>query len=551
MQTGDVVVTVLKSIKKKILVFAVLATLIPSLGLGLLSFWQNESSINGNVRSQLRTLAIYANHEVEQWINERVHDVRALSTADVLIDGLAPANELGGRTADVHIQEMQRYLRSVQAKLDPVLELTVSDATGHVLASSQALAESRVPANWPPSGATDGVLIATPHWDATRGRPTIAITVPILSSANEILGALSAIFDLRAVQPRLQSLTRSLPGEVVLEQADGAPLLSTRSLAPGLVALSATTRQQLRAHPGEPLNFRGHLQRRVLGVSALSRTLPINIIAERDLEDIYQAWSSFRNWFVSLVTGLTLLVGAIAWRIGRAIVKPLNRLTGAADRIASGDLTVQVAETNNDELGHLTRVFNQMADNLRRSQAEVEAASKALRQKNQLLEALSLTDSLTGLYNRKKLDDVLTNQVARFQRNQRPFAVLMLDIDYFKALNDTYGHLAGDEVLVSVAKLLMQAIRNVDYAARYGGEEFAIVLVETPLGAAIETAERIRSLLQKTVYRVGERNVSVTVSVGVAESRAEDASGESVLARADSALYEAKHAGRNRVYSAA
>lgn len=540
---------VLKSIKKKILVFAVLATLIPSLGLGLLSFWQNESSIDDNVRSQLHTLAIYADHEVAQWIAERVHDVRALSTADVLIDGLAPAAARGD--VDMHREQMQRYLRSVQTRLDLVLELTVADAAGKVLASSQAAPEARVPANWPPQGAIDGVLIATPHWDPTRGRPTIAITVPILSPANEILGALSALFDLRAVQPQLQSLTRSLPGEVVLETTDGAPLLSTRSLAPGLARLSAATREQLHAHPGEPLDFRGHLQHRVLGVAAVARTLPLTIIAERDLADIYQAWSSFRNWFVTLVATLTLLVGAIAWRIGRAIVKPLDRLTGAADRIAGGDLTVQVAETNNDELGHLTRVFNQMADNLRRSQAEVDAASKVLRQKNQLLEALSLTDSLTGLYNRKKLDDVLASQIARFQRNHRPFALLMLDIDYFKALNDTYGHLAGDEVLVSVAKVLMQAVRNVDYAARYGGEEFAIVLVETTLDAAIDTAERIRGVLQKTVYRVGERSVSVTVSVGVAESRIEDESGESVLARADSALYEAKHAGRNRVYSAA
>lgn len=541
---------VLTSIKKKILVFAVLATLIPSLGLGLLSFWQNESSIGDNVRSQLRTLAIYASHEVAQWIDGRVRDVRALSTADVLIDGLTPAAAARGDTA-IQRDQMRRYLRSVQTRLGPVLELTVTDAAGNVLASSQATPELRVPANWPPQGAIDGVLIATPHWDSTRGRPTIAITVPILSPANEILGALSALFDLRSVQPQLQSLTRSLPGEVVLEATGGAPLLSTRRLAPGLAPLSAATREQLHAHPGEPVNFRGHFRQRVLGVSAIAHALPVHIIAERDLADIYQAWSGFRNWFVSLVTGLTLLVGAIAWRIGRAIVKPLDRLTGAADRIASGDLTVQVAETNNDELGHLTRVFNQMADNLRRSQAEVDAASKALRQKNQLLEALSLTDSLTGLYNRKKLDDVLAGQIARFQRNHRPFALLMLDIDYFKALNDTYGHLAGDEVLVSVAKVLMQAIRNVDCAARYGGEEFAIVLVETSLGAAIETAERIRSLLQKTVYRVGERSVSVTVSVGVAESRVEDEGGDSVLARADAALYEAKHAGRNRVYSAA
>ena len=109
---------------------------------------------------------------------------------------------------------------------------------------------------------------------------------------------------------------------------------------------------------------------------------------------------------------------------------------------------------------------------------------------------LAVTDGLTGLYNRKKLDEILADQFARFRRHRRPFALLMLDLDNFKSINDSYGHVAGDEVLKEVAAMLKQSVRTVDYVARYGGEEFVVVLVETPLGAALDVAERIRAVVE-------------------------------------------------------
>src|SRR5437899_4526018 len=109
-----------------------------------------------------------------------------------------------------------------------------------------------------------------------------------------------------------------------------------------------------------------------------------------------------------------------------------------------------------------------MTDRLRRSHAEVQAANQSLHEQNQLLETLAVTDSLTGLYNRKKLDDILADQFARFRRSHRPFAVLMLDLDNFKSINDNHGHVAGDEGLAEVAAILKQSVRNIDYVARYG-----------------------------------------------------------------------------------
>lgn len=542
----------LNSIKSKILVFAILATLIPSLGLGLLSFRQNEALIGDNVGRELRALASYASRELELWINERVHDVRALSTANPVIDGLSAVVRPRTGKIGTNPQALTHYLRSVQEKLAPLLEITVVDAGGHVVASSAAApAAVTLPQSWPQSALTEGVVVVPPHWDAGRATATLSVAVPVLSFDNELLGALVAVLDLRTLQTQLKSATKSPPGEVLLLDANGRTLLSSHPGASALPPLDATLLQRLRAQPGEPMMFRGPTQREVIGLADVSAALPVTVVAERDRAEVYRGWVKLRNLFLILVSGLALTVAVVAYRLGRSIALPLQRLIDAADRIAGGDLDVRLTAKQNDELGHLTHVFNQMADKLRGSHAEVVAASETLQQQNQLLETLSITDSLTGLYNRNKLDAILDDQIARFKRNRRPFAVLMLDIDHFKTLNDSRGHIAGDEVLAAVARILAQAIRSVDYAARFGGDEFVIILIDTPAAAALETAERIRSHVESARYSAGDQSVTVTVSIGIAQWQSDDAAPTAVFARADQALYEAKRAGRNRVHCAA
>src|SRR5258707_15627255 len=118
-----------------------------------------------------------------------------------------------------------------------------------------------------------------------------------------------------------------------------------------------------------------------------------------------------------LVAALTLLVGVVAYWMGRSIVTPLNNLTAAADRIAGGDLAVTLRDDSADEIGHLTRVFNQMTDRLRRSYQDIELVHQTLQEQNELLGTLAITDSLTGLYNRKNLDEILADQFVRFRPN--------------------------------------------------------------------------------------------------------------------------------------
>jgi len=161
--------------------------------------------------------------------------------------------------------------------------------------------------------------------------------------------------------------------------------------------------------------------------------------------------------------------------------------------------------------------------------------------------ALAVTDSLTGLYNRRYLTSHLEGLLGRTGRS-RAFSLLMLDLDDFKRINDTYGHEAGDAVLAEFAQRLQRAVRGIDLAARYGGEEFVVLMPDTGLEAAAAVAERLRRAVADAPFTLprGGQMLPVTVSIGVAEARRDDTP-PMLLRRGDMALYAAKQAGRNRV----
>jgi diguanylate cyclase (GGDEF)-like protein len=162
--------------------------------------------------------------------------------------------------------------------------------------------------------------------------------------------------------------------------------------------------------------------------------------------------------------------------------------------------------------------------------------------------ALATTDSLTGVYNRRTFAELAEPQLSRSRRSKLPVSLLMLDLDHFKRINDTYGHLAGDHVLKAFSALVRSCLRKEDLLARYGGEEFVVLLPDSPEVAAAALAERIRSEVASKPLDVNGRSIHVTVSVGVASESGEALPPlESMLARADEALYAAKNQGRDRV----
>jgi diguanylate cyclase (GGDEF)-like protein len=172
--------------------------------------------------------------------------------------------------------------------------------------------------------------------------------------------------------------------------------------------------------------------------------------------------------------------------------------------------------------------------------------------KNRLLAEASSRDALTGLYNRWFLVEKLDSELNRALRHGSPMSLLMLDLDHFKQINDTFGHPAGDQVLQAIGRLLRESCRVYDVPGRYGGEEFCVVLPETRPANTIVVAERIRHRLESTELPCGDRSVVVTASIGIAGMDVPVDDGDvlspaALIDRADRALYAAKSHGRNRV----
>ncbi len=197
---------------------------------------------------------------------------------------------------------------------------------------------------------------------------------------------------------------------------------------------------------------------------------------------------------------------------------------------AQSDL-IQVAETESREL--------------RNRLQEVEVDSKDLREKLVANREMALTDGLTGIFNRIALDERLALEFSRWKRYPQPLSLMFWDIDYFKTVNDSYGHQAGDKVLQAVARLLKMQVREADFVARYGGEEFVVLMPQTDTAAALTVAENIRNRIERSHFKHKGERVPITASCGIAEFGPEDTP-EAVCNRADAALYQAKRDGRNR-----
>jgi len=218
----------------------------------------------------------------------------------------------------------------------------------------------------------------------------------------------------------------------------------------------------------------------------------------------------------------------------------------SADAFAIGTLSVMDTRP-----GALTEDQHRMLANLGRQAMaliELRANERALNTSQRELELLSTTDELTGLHNRRSLQQRLKFEVARSKRFRTPLSAVMIDIDHFKKINDGFGHAAGDQVLANIGRMLRESVRVIDIAGRWEGEEICVILPNTPLEGACKFAETLRGKLEAQLHHVGIRVIPVTASLGVGSfNHMEIDDAESLLRQAEDALSRAKEGGRNRI----
>ncbi|RKZ88425.1 MAG: hypothetical protein DRQ39_02510 [Gammaproteobacteria bacterium] len=235
-----------------------------------------------------------------------------------------------------------------------------------------------------------------------------------------------------------------------------------------------------------------------------------------------------------------------------------NEFRGIRTHVEDAHDIEQLKSTVSDRLDFLNQHFENYRqsdhDRFEQSQKQIkdlnerlqnmERESNELRQSAEKSRDLALKDALTGIWNRQALNELLEKEYSRWQRYQKPLSVVIWDIDFFKRVNDNYGHAAGDKVLKTIARIFQQQTRNTDFIARYGGEEFMGIFPETDLKDALVLANKIREKVEYSKFHYENKPVSITASAGLASFRGSDTI-DDVFKRADKALYQAKESGRN------
>ena len=523
------------SIRRQVLVLAVAAAVVPALTILVVSSRQSGGSRGDQVARELRGLAAEAAWDIGQWLDGRLYDLRVAASSYTVSENLT---RVQGRAGAAALARLRDYLNSVRERSADCDALVLLDARGHVVAGSGARMSAVQFSLDKLNGLRTGeALIGDAYWDTGLSKAAVTLAVPVRDADGRFLGALTAKINLRAVGDVLERLSEgeadgAPPGDhgvgrgqirdvyVVTDQ--GRMILKAGLSSAELMRTKVPTAslQALVDKEGTPAVYKRADGQEVVATLRRLPALHWAAVVEMPSAVLREAGGLAGGTVAMLVLALAA-VGAIAGLLGLLTVRPLRRLTVVAEKVAAGDLSVEVPVGGGGEVGLLSQVLKNLVTRARERDSQGE------------LERLSVTDALTGLYNRRHLMGTLANEVQRSRRLRRTFSVLLADVDRFKQYNDTHGHLAGDAALVKIAEVLRKTTRGVDSVARYGGEEFVVMLIEAPIATALTVAERIRARVAAEAFEGG----AMTVSIGTAEYPAHGDTPEELIASADAAMY--------------
>jgi diguanylate cyclase (GGDEF)-like protein len=539
----------LESIRSRILAFAVAAALLPSGVMLGISYTQNRRALEKKITEDLLSESAQSARATGVWLRERLYDLRVFAGSDEVANTLdRPASTARGSVIAPSAQaegRLRDYLLSLHERFSDFGQLMVLDMNGKVVASSGAITQIRLPADWQSVLRSESQIVGDAYWDAKAGRAKLLVAVPAQRADGRLIGAFAAELNLAPVRILLRSFSPESDGAIFLVNTKGFPIASSEGMTEVLVKtrMQPPTMKKLLQGARSPFSYTSFGGREVIGTLEYVPQVNWAVISEIPAELAFQQVRRFRDVALLVIALLLVLVAATAYRLGLLIARPLDRLTKGAGEVAAGDLAVDLPEApGGGEVGYLTDVFNHMVSRLREGRHELEVIHETLRKKNEELELLSTTDSLTGLDNHRSLMQRLDQEEARCKRERRSFSVLVGDVDHFKQYNDAFGHPAGDEVLKAISDIMREAARPVDCVARYGGEEFVVLMPDTTAADALELAEHIRARVAAKKF-MGRK---MTLSIGVATFPEDADSAEALVSIADEALYQAKREGRDR-----
>lgn len=520
----------LNSLATKIILFVFISTFATAIVVSGTSIQSTHDSVRG-ILNRLYPLALdHAVRDLEPWLDVAQREVEAIAADDRL------------RSGHITKERLTAALESSET-LDGLMAIA---ADGVVVASVGSASRLTPPALVPAGHAALHTLDPS---EASDSAGALWAAFPVDSADPGIAGVGGVLGVLDRAQI-LEHMVSELPDEgssLSLVDSEGRILVSTAARHRSTVALTA---------PGAGREIREYDAdgQRVVGVLRALEPAGGYLLVESPFESAFEPLLSVVSRVFVTDLCIIALFSLLAYRVTATVVRPIERLSEGARRIAQGQIDLEIPESNTrDEVGLLTRTFNDMMQQLRRNQGEIETANRhltdrnaRLQQANEVLSQLSITDGLTKLHNHRFFQDHLTREIKRVSRTREPLAMLMIDIDDFKRLNDRFGHAAGDELLSRLARVLNSVVRETDFLARYGGEEFVILSSGTDIEGGQLLAEKIRTAISEASFILDDsmRPQRMTVSIGVAQFRGNR---KQFFAAADQALYRAKDAGKDCV----
>lgn len=518
------------TIRMRIILFSVLVTFIPAAGLGWLFYSNNKEMLTENTNHELVTATTAAKLALSQWLQSREYDLQAFSGSFVLTENLSQYYRNPNSQLQI-ASDINAYFTLLLDQFPSVTALMLFDKSGNVVASSaEALPDWRVPE----SSFSQDDARATAFLTVNPQRAQIIVGIPLYANTHTISGWLASSLPLSQLTPvMLNTLTDDISNWMLVNTiADPTVFLqgSSKSTAEQW-SFQASQLTRAISKPGDLIEIRDDAGTEVYAVSAGINDMPISLLLLRSKSEIFANIDRLKYLSLLFSALLMTVTGILALALARSILSPIVELKAAAVAVSQGNLSVSVRQISDDELGQVIQVFNEMVTHLSES--------------HDRLEKLSITDPLTGLFNRKRMLSVLSKSIERYKRYHQVFSILMVDIDFFKKVNDEYGHQAGDAVLEKMGVIFQQELRTIDVAARYGGEEFIILLDQIDVPAAFQTAERIRMAVEGSTFSHNGFDLRCTLSVGVSSVADVEQTELGIIAEADAALYQAKGQGRN------
>lgn len=499
-------------------------------------------------------------------VRDRVHEVVAeaqLSIAAYVAGDIGRSlqrrsdlvGELAGTLPPALLQQPEQLAAWLgeRERLNPLFArgLRVLRPDGALLAQSPKAAEhAHLPttpalseAGWFSTALASAVVISTPRRDGFEGRPVTVFAASVRDAAGRVLAVLAGESrpDVGGFLEVLQQARLGASGGFLVIFPAGRLFIASDDPMMALQPIPDRDRSPLleRALTGRP---GADIVIDAQGIEALAAIAPVPgtdwlVVAHRPTAEVSQPIAELRRllWHNSFATIIFLLLVMLVFL--PRLLRPLTTASRALREMAEGERELApLPVTRRDEVGDLLLGFNSLVGRLNEKE-------QALLQTLEQLDELAGTDALTGAWSRHRFHEVVGREIERSRRYLRPLALILLDVDFFKAINDRFGHGTGDEVLQAVAECLRGVLRKPDSLTRWGGEEFLALLPDTDLESALALAERARAAIFAHDFESVGR---VSASFGVAEL-GETESRDEWIARADAALYRAKKAGRNLV----